>query len=571
MSILREHLPPLRSTLLEDYQEMQTASHDALDTRLSELVGGLALGMDEIKQQISSSNFMQQRIESCVRGDSPGAKQKVLDAQGGQLEIAGSLKVSNQSSNAIVVRDSLREIYYLVFLYLGYFLKNLFLVLSRMAQPSRALMPHLLAKYNISFLDAIGRPARVLPYEYFGSFKVLQAFIQHEFRDLPGSTWVDQGRYLVLSLTNNQVLSESTWGGSVVPGSMVAMSMLLQQRLKPSNNLNEQQCPENTCTGTWPRSRDQSWATCPVCQKEVFISVLSSVDVQMRNTSDHSDSFNDSSFGPRPSNNVLQPQQRTTNDFEAGRLDENYYPDDDISIFKRIVQQFESEISSPPVERPPPVQTRTPLSVHKFPTFLRVFYPFHTAQMVTNSTTTRLLPAMAGELLLLHSISTTGWADATSLGSGVRGWFPTNYSVEYHPDEMKALLQALLDLWDFARTYNSNQQVVRLLSGVNRKIIAGVRSLLLSTNCETRQSDLVMSDQGIRICRKRVLAHLSRLVNHAQGLESILQMSHPNDINEEDVNTSIDEFILKGFKLIKFGTRFLDVVEEVVGSRIQTI
>jgi hypothetical protein len=29
-----------------------------------------------------------------------------------------------------------------------------------------------LAKYNITFLDAIGRPPRVLPYEYFRSFKV---------------------------------------------------------------------------------------------------------------------------------------------------------------------------------------------------------------------------------------------------------------------------------------------------------------------------------------------------------------------------------------------------------------
>jgi hypothetical protein len=46
------------------------------------------------------------------------------------------------------------------------------LVLSRMFQPSRALVPVILAKYNISFLDAIGRPPRVLPYEYFRSFKV---------------------------------------------------------------------------------------------------------------------------------------------------------------------------------------------------------------------------------------------------------------------------------------------------------------------------------------------------------------------------------------------------------------
>lgn len=33
-------------------------------------------------------------------------------------------------------------------------------------------MPVLLAKYNISFLDTIGRPARVLPFKYFRTFKV---------------------------------------------------------------------------------------------------------------------------------------------------------------------------------------------------------------------------------------------------------------------------------------------------------------------------------------------------------------------------------------------------------------
>lgn len=33
-------------------------------------------------------------------------------------------------------------------------------------------MPALLAKYNISFLDALGRPPRVLPYDIFQSLEV---------------------------------------------------------------------------------------------------------------------------------------------------------------------------------------------------------------------------------------------------------------------------------------------------------------------------------------------------------------------------------------------------------------
>jgi hypothetical protein len=46
------------------------------------------------------------------------------------------------------------------------------MVLSRLVQPTQALMPVLLAQYNISFLDAFGRPPRILPFEYFRSFKV---------------------------------------------------------------------------------------------------------------------------------------------------------------------------------------------------------------------------------------------------------------------------------------------------------------------------------------------------------------------------------------------------------------
>jgi hypothetical protein len=41
-----------------------------------------------------------------------------------------------------------------------------------MMEPSRQIKPTLIAKYNITFLDAIGRAPRVLPYEYFRSLYV---------------------------------------------------------------------------------------------------------------------------------------------------------------------------------------------------------------------------------------------------------------------------------------------------------------------------------------------------------------------------------------------------------------
>lgn len=118
------------------------------------------------------------------------------------------------------------------------------LALSNLVRPSRALVPLLIAKYNISFLDVIGRPPRILPCEYFRSFKVgipdrecsklhanarnvLQAFIQHEFKDLPGSAWVNQGRYMILSLANNTPLGEQNCSRSITPGAAVAMSIIV--------------------------------------------------------------------------------------------------------------------------------------------------------------------------------------------------------------------------------------------------------------------------------------------------------------------------------------------------------
>jgi len=91
-----------------------------------------------------------------------------------------------------------------------------------------------------------------------GCFQVLQAFIQHEFKDLPGAAWVDRGRYLVLSLANNRILDERNWSGSVAPGMTVAMSMVVR-KLRDASNFMETRCPETSCPGKWPKSETRSW------------------------------------------------------------------------------------------------------------------------------------------------------------------------------------------------------------------------------------------------------------------------------------------------------------------------
>ena len=108
-----------------------------------------------------------------------------------------------------------------------------------------------------------------------------------------------------------------------------------------------------------------------------------------------------------------------------------------------------------------------------FHNFLRAFYPFHPTYAISDTTVT--LPLNEGDVILVHSIHTNGWADGTLLVSGARGWLPTNYCEAYEPDSMRNLLKALLNFWDLRSADSEvfgNQEYMR-------GIIAGVRYLLV--------------------------------------------------------------------------------------------
>jgi len=115
-----------------------------------------------------------------------------------------------------------------------------------------------------------------------------------------------------------------------------------------------------------------------------------------------------------------------------------------------------------------------------FHAFLRAFYPFHPTYAVSDSTVT--LPLNEGDVILVHSIHTNGWADGTLLVSGARGWLPTNYCEAYEPDSMRSLLKGLLNFWDLLRSTSglSSDNEVFGNQEFMRGIIAGVRYLLVS-------------------------------------------------------------------------------------------
>ncbi|KAL2130861.1 hypothetical protein VTI74DRAFT_5851 [Chaetomium olivicolor] len=199
-----------------------------------------------------------------------------------------------------------------------------------------------------------------------------------------------------------------------------------------------------------------------------------------------------------------------------------------------------------------------------FHNFLRAFYPFQPDYIVNDSTVT--LPLNEGDVVLVHSIHTNGWADGTLLANGARGWLPTNYCEAYGPDEMKSLLKALLNFWDLMRSTSVDDSEMFGNQEFMKGIIAGVRYLLEQTRCLTRDAPLIQRHEGLRRSRKSILSELSSLVKTAKRLQDAQRM-----IGTEDVNDIVDEMILKAFKIITKGVRFLDILEDDRRSRVPAV
>ncbi|KAJ5907891.1 hypothetical protein N7495_000573 [Penicillium taxi] len=213
------------------------------------------------------------------------------------------------------------------------------------------------------------------------------------------------------------------------------------------------------------------------------------------------------------------------------------------------------------MEQPHPV-AEPPRAV--FHNYLRAFYPFHTAGDVCPSTVT--LPLEQGDIILVHSVHTNGWADGTLLDSGNRGWLPTNYCEAYDQTPMRPLLKALTDFWDIIRGGCGSSLRDFGNQDLMRGLIAGVRFLLEKSECLTRESPLVKRFDGLRRIRKALLSDLSSLVKTAKRFQEVSNGSPA----EDEVESILDEMLLKAFKIVTRGVRFLDTWNEEVGL-IRTI
>ena len=112
----------------------------------------------------------------------------------------------------------------------------------------------------------------------------------------------------------------------------------------------------------------------------------------------------------------------------------------------------------------------------EFHAYLRAFYEY---QPSFEDEATITLPLNAGDIILVHSIHTNGWADGTMLTTGERGWLPTNYCEGYYKEPIGTLLHALTVFWDLVKSAGTGDHQVLKNSDYVRGLVAGVRFLLV--------------------------------------------------------------------------------------------
>ncbi|KAI9712622.1 MAG: hypothetical protein M1812_006802 [Candelaria pacifica] len=222
-----------------------------------------------------------------------------------------------------------------------------------------------------------------------------------------------------------------------------------------------------------------------------------------------------------------------------------------------------------------------------FPNYLRAFYHFCPSPTISSQSVT--LPLCEGDVILVHSVHTNGWADGTLLASGARGWLPTNYCETYDLEPIRSLLKALTMFWDLIKGGSNDSLVIFQNQDYMRGVIAGVRRLLVSVTfffsvlhlldsfanasrltcrvkqersaCLTRDSPHVLSHNGVRRSRKALLSDLSSLVKSGKRLQDIAT----GVLTTGNVDELLYEMVLKAFKVVIRGVRFLDAWNDKVG------
>ncbi|KAL1957166.1 hypothetical protein VTO42DRAFT_6309 [Malbranchea cinnamomea] len=263
---------------------------------------------------------------------------------------------------------------------------------------------------------------------------------------------------------------------------------------------------------------------------------------------------------------ACQPSYRTPLNVMNGRsllMTQNSSHTSSAPANQRLANAFQSQVHMTPPLTPhssmEEMVKRNDQTRPIFRSFLRAFYPFQPDAPISSSTVT--LPLNQGDVVLVHSVHTNGWADGTLLDTGARGWLPTNYCEPYHPRQMQPLLKALTDFWDIIR--NGSLSTLHQFANQDymKGIVAGVRFLLEQCECLKGDCPLIRQVHDLRRNRRALIAELRSLVNIAKRLHHIASGGEL----EESLDDIFDLMLLKAFSVVTQGVRFLDVWSEEVG------
>ncbi|MCJ1308341.1 hypothetical protein MMC25_001994 [Agyrium rufum] len=170
------------------------------------------------------------------------------------------------------------------------------------------------------------------------------------------------------------------------------------------------------------------------------------------------------------------------------------------------------------------------------------------------------VPFNTGDVFLVHSVHTNGWADATLLLTGQRGWVPTNFCEILDQEPNRMLMKALTAFWDLLHGVSSDNYAILSNQDYMRGLVAGVRLTLEKTSCLNRESALVQSHTILRQTRKALLCDLSSLVKKSKQIQNEIHRSSAFQLTDEDLN----ELVLKAFQLITRAVKFAEVWTEDV-------
>lgn len=195
-----------------------------------------------------------------------------------------------------------------------------------------------------------------------------------------------------------------------------------------------------------------------------------------------------------------------------------------------------------------------------FHNYLRAQYKFDPPTDSDNHEEALLLtaPIRPGDLILVHSVHTNGWADGTVLTTGARGWVPTNYCEAFDHPYVRNLLGAMTQFWDLLTESEEANLSAFVRQDYVRGLIAGVRYLLEQADCLHRDAPLVLRCTGIRRMRKGLLADLTALLDMAKRLQETVSEAFAEDV----MFVLLEDIMAKALKVVTRAVGFLDMLAQ---------